>query len=384
MKRVLALLAALVACGGLAAAVVALRPSPTKPPYQSPAVGVQTLFPARASGGTRLLTIEAATDVSFMRPFIEAFQRDHPQVAIQYVDMLSNDHLSRARTACGTVGAMPDLYLTISTDHLVELANAGCAAAVPKKIAAQAPAWARWRREVFAFSIEPAVFVYNKRRLAEANAPRNHQQLLETLRASPPAWRGRIGTYDIEQSGTGYNYASFDARQAAIYGRLIESFGRSQVKTYCCSDEMVDAVARGDILLAYNVQLSYAYAGQRAGRDVGVVLPSDYQAIQLRSVMVTRDARTPGDAFDFVQALLSKRGQALARAQIAPPPGAKTLGTMSSTERASQARVSASLLALRDTARRDAFIQEWRRAVRPPAPAEQALPQAAASASAAS
>jgi len=252
----------------------------------------------------------------------------------------------------------------------VELANTGCAAPLAKPVAAQAPAWAQWRREVFAFSLEPAVFVYNRRLMPRGEAPLSHLALVEVMRDDPEAWRGRIGTYDIEQSGSGYNYANFDARQATIYGRLIESFGRSQVKTYCCSNEMVDAVARGDILLAYNVQLSYAYAGQRAGEDVGVVLPSDFQAIQTRSAMVTRDARNPPDAAAFLEMLISARGQALSAAQIAPPTGSTTLGTVLDTERASQVVVDPSLLSLRDAARRARFIEEWRGAIRPPEPAD--------------
>lgn len=350
-----------------AAALSWPRAPAVRPPYPRPAVGVQTHFPARTRPA-RLLTVEAATDVSFMRPFIAAFQRSHPQVAVQYVDMLSSELLDRARSACRRPDATPDVYLTISTDHLVELANDGCAAPVSQDVAGQAPAWAQWRREVFAFSLEPAVFVYNRRLVPGGAAPRSHLGLVEALRDDPDAWRGRIGTYDIERSGPGFNYANFDARQAAIYGRLIESFGRSQVKTFCCSNEMVDAVARGDILLAYNVQLSYAYAGQRTRRDLGVVLPSDYQAIQTRSAMVSRDARNLQDASAFLETLVSRRGQAIAGAQIAPPAGAETLGTVLDTERASQVVVDPSLLSLRDPARRERFIQEWRGAIRPPDP----------------
>lgn len=351
----------------LATAWLIWRPTPPaiRPPYPRPAIGEQTVFPARAQP-SRTLTIEAATDVSFMRPFIEDFQRSHPQVAVQYVDTLSSELLSRARLACRRKDATPDLYLSISTDHLVELANDGCAAAAPKKVAALAPSWAQWRREVFAFSLEPAVFVYDTRRFAPEAVPGSHLALVEALRLDPQAWRGRIGTYDIEQSGPGYNYASFDSRQAAIYGRLIESFGRSQVKTYCCSNVMVEAVRRGDILLAYNVQLSYAYASQRVSKTIGVVLPSDYQAIQARSVMITRDARDNPDAVDFIQALVSPRGQTIARAQISPPAGGQTMGALSEIERAGQILVSPSQLALRDAARRSSFIQEWRRATRPP------------------
>lgn len=351
-----------------AAALLWPRPPQVRTPYPRPQIGAQTVFPAKATPA-RLLTIEAATDVSFMRPFIEAFQRSHPQVAVQYVDMLSSELLAHAKAACAGRDATPDLYLTISTDHLVELANDGCAAPLSNQAAAQAPGWAQWRREVFAFSLEPAVFVYNRRLMPDGQAPLSHVALVEAMRDDPDAWRGRLGAYDIEQSGSGYNYANFDARQATIYGRLIESFGRSRVKTYCCSNEMVDAVARGDIRLAYNVQLSYAYAGQRAGQDVGVVLPSDFQAIQTRSAMVTRDARNPLDAAEFLDMLLSTRGQAIAAAQIEPPKGSTTLGTVLDTERASQVAVDPSLLSLRDAARRERFIQEWRGAIRPPEPA---------------
>jgi len=372
--------AAILAAIGLAIAAIgwlALQPHPPKaqPPYPRPAHGDQTYFPALEQP-SRLLTIEAATDVSFMRPFITVFQKSNPQVAVQYVDSLSSELLESARGACRRHGATPDIYLTISTDHLVELANDGCGAALPKAVAAQAPRWAQWRREVVAFSLEPAVFVYDTRRFTPQTVPRSHLELVEAMRAHPEAWRGRIGTYDIEKSGPGYNYASFDARQAAIYGRLIESFGRGQVKSYCCSNVMVEAVRGGEIMLAYNVQLSYAYAGQRQSRHIGVVLPSDYQAIQSRSVMVSRDARNPADAVAFVQTLLSPRGKALAVAMITPPPRGITIGSVSDTERAGQIGVSASQLALRDAARRAAFIQEWRRAIGPPDAAEAAGPPA--------
>lgn len=367
MKRALIWIAA--AAVLVVALTIALRPKPTllRAPYPRPALGAQTFMPA-PDRQQRLLTIEGATDISFVRPFIAAFQKVHPDVGVQYVDMLSSELLTRAKAACARARAQPDLYLSISTDHLVELANDGCARPVPKAVAALAPPAAAWRREVIAFSVEPAVFVYDRRDFAPGEAPRSHLALVESMRADPQAWRGRIGTYDIEQSGPGYNYASFDARQAAIYGRLIESFGRSQIKPYCCSNEMVDAVRRGEIRLAYNVQLSYAYAGQRVSRNLGVVLPSDYQAVQTRSVMIGRDARNPADAVAFVQTLVSARGQSIAHAQVQPPPGAEIVGSLSAVERASQEVVGSSLLSLRDEARRRSFIAEWRRAIHAPPP----------------
>lgn len=361
------LLGSLAVLGVLTLALAAFwlsRTPPVRPPYVAPR-GEQTFFAAPA-GERRRLTIEAATDVSFMRGFIKAYQRLHPRVAVLYVDMLSSALLTHALRDCATPDAAPDLFLSISTDHLIELANRGCAAALPAPVGDRVGARSQWRREVVAFSFEPAVFVYNRRLIPRARVPLGHLGLMDAMRADPAAWQGRIGTYDIEQSGTGYNYASADARQKATYGRLIESFGRSRVRTYCCSNEMVDAVASGQISFAYNIQLSYAYAGQRAGQPIGVVLPDDYQAIQARSVMVTRGSRNPVDAAAFVDTLLSPAGQRIARNLIAPPPGRPTTGSLDQTGGSSLPVLNASVLSLRDEARRARFIVEWRRAVRPP------------------
>ena len=351
----------------LAAAAWLMRPPPARAPYVVPVEGVRTVFPA-PGGEDRVLTIEAATDVSFMRDFIRAYQAANPRVSVQYVDMLTSELLAHALRDCAARDTAPDLFLSISTDHLIELANRGCAARLPAQVSDRVSTRSQWRGEVVAFSVEPAVFVYNRRLVPRPRVPLGHLALVEAMRADPAAWAGRIGTYDIEQSGTGYAYASADARQAATYGRLIESFGRSRVRTYCCSNEMVDAVAAGQIAFGYNVQLSYAYAGQRSGQPIGVVLPDDYQAIQARSVMVTRDARHPADAAAFVDTLLSPEGQRIAQGLIAPAPGKPTIGTLDQTGGSSMPILNASILSLRDRARRDRFIVEWRRAVRPPQP----------------
>lgn len=332
-------------------------------PYAAPPIGVHTFFPS-PQPRRRILTIEAATDVSFMRDFIKVFQRSHPDIAVLYVDMLSSELLEHGLKDCAAQDQAPDLFISISTDHLVEMANHGCADTLAA--GAAEPALAEWRHEVVGFSLEPAVFIYNRRQVRRALVPRGHLALIEAMRADPAAWQGRIGTYDIEQAGTGYSYASMDARQAATYGRLIESFGRGKVKTYCCSNEMVDAVAAGRLAFAYNVQLSYAYAGQRAGQPIGVVLPDDYQSVQLRSAMVTRHARNPTEAAAFIQSLLSSEGQKVALGLITPPPNSETLGRLDPPGSGVPLVLNSSLLALRDQARRRHFISEWQRAVRPP------------------
>lgn len=318
----------------------------------------QQLAPAQR-GAT--LVIEAATDISLMRPFLDGFRAYHPDLAILYVDMLSTQLLGDAQARCARGHDGPDLFISVATDHLVKLANDGCAQAA----GLAAPDWREWRGEVYAFALEPAVFVYNRRLLAPAMVPDSHAALAEQLRDRAEALDGHIATYDIRQSGLAYNYAEFDSREAPLYGRLIESFGRGHIRLYCCSNTMVDAVARGDVLLAYNVQLSYAYAAQRRHEDVGVIVPRDYQAVQTRSAMVAKDAVRPDLARSFLAFLISPEGQSIASRILTPPvPDARASFTPS--ERLlSQANVSSSLLRLQDQARRKVFLQEWLQAIVP-------------------
>jgi ABC-type Fe3+ transport system substrate-binding protein len=130
---------------------------------------------------------------------------------------------------------------------------------------------------------------------------------------------------------------------------------------------MVEAVQRGDVLLAYNVQLSYAYAAQRLDGNVGIVIPTDFQAIQTRSAMVSRDAVHPEEAMQLIDYLVSARAQGIeARLLKSPRPGESL--RFSPTERLlNQANVSGALLRLQDQARRAEFTLEWRQALQLPA-----------------
>jgi iron(III) transport system substrate-binding protein len=128
---------------------------------------------------------------------------------------------------------------------------------------------------------------------------------------------------------------------------------------------MVDAVNRGEILLAYNVMISYAYSAQRAGSHIGVVLPNDYQSIQTRSVMIPRGSTNSGLAAEFIRFLTSPEGRGLARAQLMKPGAATRRSGVVADRLLAQASVSPLLLTLQDQARRRRMIREWLQAIRP-------------------
>jgi len=339
---------------------IATRADPTGA-YSPPAGALVTYLPARNEQGLPLV-ISGSIEAGFMRPFLLAFQQHNPARAIVYIQSRNDALLDHALTACRGEERTADIYLTSSTDHLVRLANENCALDLPSAIGQAAPARASWRNQVVAFTVEPAVFVFS-RRLGDP-LPSSHIALLDWLRRLPKGV-ARVGTYDIEASADGYDLAASDSHQDALYGRLLEGLGRSDIRLYCCSNVMVDAVDRSEILFAYNVQLSYAYKAQRAGSRITVTLPNDYQALQTLSFMVPKRPRDPVTALKLAQFLVSDEARAIARRNLVPPGMESSRAIVRADQLLAQASVTPLLLSLQDRARREHLVREWREAIGP-------------------
>jgi iron(III) transport system substrate-binding protein len=126
-----------------------------------------------------------------------------------------------------------------------------------------------------------------------------------------------VATYDIEASGVGYLFAFLDSEQATTFGALTEAFGRTNTVATCCSAEIVDGVASGRFLIAYNVLGSYALARAADDPTLAVVAPSDYTLLLSRSVMIPKGAANPFAAGLLIDFLVSDAGRrALAETRI--------------------------------------------------------------------
>jgi iron(III) transport system substrate-binding protein len=328
--------------------------------------GEQTIFHSIATEQTRLV-INGATDVDAMKPLILDFQHIAPEVTVVFNDYVTNDLFREAESACAQEAAYGDVLLSSSVDQLVKLANDGCAQDHRSQETQRVADWANWRDEVFGFTFEPAVIVYDSKRVPPEDVPRSHVEIAELLRAKPDVYRNRIGTYDVRASGIGYLLAFHDALQApTTYGRLLESFSRADVVTRCCNSEVLGQIANGRLRIAYNVLGSYAYAASRRNPDLRVVIPRDYALILSRGALIPKLAPNPDLAKRFLDYLLSPRGQKVAREKAfffsegAPlPPDVD--GPMSLIESGvgRPIRIGPALLAAQDQATRDRFIANW-------------------------
>lgn len=334
--------------------------------------GQRELFPPVSGQENARLVIHAATDLEAMRPLIRDFQETAPDLAVDITDYVTNDLFREAQLACAGSAESGDILLSSSVDQLVRLANDGCAQAHQPLPTSRIKDWANWRDEVFGFTFEPVVFVYDRLQVPPEDVPESHEALVDLLRRNPLRYHGRIGTYDIEASGVGYLLAFNDSRQApTTYGRLIESVSRAAPVIRCCNNEVLGELASGRIRIAYNVLGSYAYGAARLNPNLGIVVPRDYTLILSRGAMIPKAAANPALGQQFLDYLLSERGRAVAReksfffAEGKPmPKGVDGPDDLMTSGVGRPIRIGPSLLAAQDDIQRRHFIGDWKRLIR--------------------
>lgn len=266
---------------------------------------------ARIGNGNTVLELRSTTDVAIIRPALEAFVEQNPQLSIEYEQWGSNALYSDSLAACAGEEPSADAVFSSAVHQMVALVNSACAQDYQSEATLALPSARRWRNQLWGVTEEPAVIIYNSALLAEENVPRTRFALLDLMRNTPLSLAGRIATYDIEASGLGYLFAYNDSLEATTFGAMLEGFARTQAVATCCSAEIIGAVAEGRFLLAYNVLGSYV--ANAAPADVGVILPEDYTLFLTRGYMIPRQARQPQAAGRLLDFLLSTQGQTILR-----------------------------------------------------------------------
>ncbi len=344
--------------------------SAAAPPAAPQVAGIPeiiTRYPA-PQPSSRVLTIAGPTDTPVVAPLIQGFQSHRPDVSVVYREMGSRELYEAA-----IEGRLKDVDVLMSSasDLQIRLANDGYALSYASPYAARLPSWAIWRHEVYGFTFEPAVFVYNPKRFAEAEVPRSRQDLLRLLEQDPLRLRGRIGTYDIAASSLGYLLAEQDELVSSNFWGLANAMGQAGVRLAATSAEILDAIERDELDIGYNILGSYALSRQAAGRPIGVVFPQDYVLVLARSVLIARTAPNPDLGRALVDWLLSPAGQQVASSHAAlgsimeDTPGRWTSEAVLARSQGIVQPVvlSPALLVGLDQRRHSRFVQNWIRLV---------------------
>lgn len=310
----------------------------------------QRLFSGRSGGD--VLRVLSSTDTSFFAPIIEQYLEDNPDIDVEYLVTGTADvnHIFR-----GAPDSF-DVVISSAMDLQLKLANDGYALQISD---AQSPEWAQWRQSLFAFTTEPAAIVINRRAFDGHPIPKTRQELIEALRARPLTFRDRLGTYDVRQSGLGYLFATQDARVSETYWRLMEVMGGLGTRLYCCSDDMIDHVASGEIAVAYNVLGSYALARTDVADKIEVILPADFPTTMMRTVLVSDSTRQKPAAIAFLKHLIARPDQSNAQGVFPLP----SLGSNPDDSTRSTIPLEPALMTYLDKLKRQKFIVAWESAI---------------------
>lgn len=304
-----------------------------------------------ANNAPRSLKILSSTDTSFFAPIIGSFIGKRPDVSVEYLvtGTAELDRLFRQDPEAF------DVVISSAMDLQLKLTNDGFAQRLD---ALNHPDWAQWRSSLFGFTFEPAAIVVNTAAFDGLSLPATRQDLIEVLRENAELFQGKVGTYDVRQSGLGYLFATQDARASETFWRLMEVIGSLDAQLYCCSGEMIDDLAEGRILVAYNVLGSYALARTDIEDELTVILPSDFPTTMMRSALVSESTPDPVLAESFMRHLIGLQSEGSAEDFPLPP-----LDAFQDASGRSSIGLEPALMTYLDQLKRQIFIREWENAV---------------------
>lgn len=333
------------------------------------ALAETALYPARSAGGQELV-IYSTLDNRLALPLIAAFQDANPDVSIRYEDMLASEIAARVIAETDAGQASADFLFSSAMDLQLKLANDGYGQVVVAKEARDWPTWATWQDTAFALTFEPAVLVYHIPSFPEG-PPQSRLELLQWLDVAPTSLTGRIGTYDIEKSAVGYLFLARDAEHFPDIWSVLRAMGRAGLQTFPTSQDIIDRVADGRLVLGYNILGSYAADQARLRPDLGLVLLKDYTVVISRVAVVPRAAASPELGQAFLDFLMSAEGQTLLSEKLRLPSvslevsGAGSGAAMQAAlgDQLRPVPVSPGVLVYLDQAKRARLLRLWTKAL---------------------
>ncbi|MEI4485025.1 ABC transporter substrate-binding protein [Frigidibacter sp. MR17.14] len=328
------------------------------------------LFPAPGPAVAEM-TVYSSFDERLAAPLIAGFQRGNPGVTIHYEDLLTAEISTRVIAETRAGGPTADFAFSSAMDLQVKLVNDGFAQPVHTAETETWPRWANWRDTGYALTFEPAVFVYNRPSFASHPPPQTRAEFLAWMRDRPDEAQGRIGTYDVEQSGVGYLFLARDEDHFRDIWRVVRAMGHAGVQAFPTSVDILERVADGRLVMGYNILGSYAADWARTHPDVGILLPKDFTVVASRIGLVPRAAAQPELGARFLAYLMSPEGQTVMTEELKLPAvslkvagrnSALAMGDLSGGQ-LRPIPVGPGLLAYLDHARRARLIAQWRAAL---------------------
>ncbi len=329
----------------------------------------------QGDGNEDALVIYGAAYLSEMKPLLDDFQRRNPDITVRYQAMSSNVLDAHIRDQKPD---QPDITISSVMDLQLRLVNDGYALPYQINVAGYGsqsgivPHWSQWRNELFGFSYEPALIVFNESFLEGKEVPLSRVELLSFIRLHSNELMGKIGLFDIRDVGIGYLLWSFERAQTSNYGQFLELFNLHQARTFDSSASMLQALTDGDIAIAYNIMGSYANSWESKHKDVVIVAANDYTPVVIRTAFINKTTPRLEQAQAFIDYLFSYSGQKLMAKETNMPPVRTDIKSAKSAavlreQFANQLKplpLDVSLLIFSDQSKKSLVITEWESALK--------------------
>ncbi|MFL5802901.1 MAG: ABC transporter substrate-binding protein [Roseiflexaceae bacterium] len=375
---VVAMAMLLAACGGGGST----GSNATAPPAAPAPAGQSTAAPAAATGADQQM-VEASKNekdgvivYSIMSeknwaPVLEGFNAKYPWIKISTNDLGAYEVFERYYTEAAGNARTADIIATTAPDGWINFTKKGEVDPYISKEDANIPDIGKVDKGVYAVSIDPMVFVWNKALLPEP--PKTMADLVSMIQKDPAKFQGKLITYDSAGEGFGYGLNWFYTKAKGDDGwKTLQALGSAKPKLQTSGGKMIDAVLSGEASLGFfvsNITVQPRLA--QAGQLLGYSFVPDAQVVAVRSMAVTKHAGSPNSAKLLLDYILSSEGQiAFAKggltayrtdvAEQAPLHLSQVSKAVGGDDKLIIARPEADLA---DQAKHDEFIKRWEQAL---------------------
>ncbi len=316
------------------------------------------------------VSVYTSTDISQAGDMVAAFEAKYPGIKVEYNDLGTNGAYNRVISEAAAKQVAADVVWSSAMDQEMKLFKDGLLESYATSQAKDLPKWASYQNAVYGSTLEPVGMMYNTRAFPKGEGvPKTRAELIALL-SSDPRVKGKVATFDPEKSGSGFLFATNEARtHADNFAAVAKAFGAAGGKTYSSSGAMRESVVSGENALAFNIIGSYAMDWAKSAETLKAAFFTEDNAAFSRLIAITKGAPHPNAAKLFLDFVLSKEGQeALARKGLPSVRSDTTVGL--NAKNMAQAiggpvqpiAIDESLLDYMEPMKRVKFMREWQAA----------------------
>lgn len=270
------------------------------------------------------VVVYSAISTKLMQAFVDAFQKDNPDISVQVISGGSGELLTRVKAErnnpLGDVLLGPDADTFDSDLSLFESYES-------PEISAFDAAALQPEHKYAGFSTNFQVFIVNTKMMSAEETPKSWKDLAK------PEYKGKILMANPAQSGSAFSQLH---QIIALHGWDVMDDIIANATFVSSSKLAFQNIAKGEIALGLTSEFNVLQS-KNDGYPVEAVYPEDGTALVVDASAIIAGGPNPGEArkfIDFVNSrpahemLVKLDGRRSARKDVAPPEGLADIGTI--------------------------------------------------------